>query len=95
MADIKFTWNEAKAATNLRKHRVSFADAKLAIADPAAIVEPDYSEPTEERWRTTGRAANGVLFVVTTESDEFTIHIISARKATRNEQARYYRQALP
>ena len=92
---MELEWDPAKAASNLRKHRVSFEDAKLALADPAAIVEPDYSEPTEERWRTTGMAVGRVLFVVTTEPDEHTIRIISARQATRNEQVRYYRQAFP
>ena len=93
MTDVEFVWDEAKAAANLRKHRVSFADAALALADPNAIVEPDDCDPTEERWRTTGMTLGNVLFVVTTEPDEHTIRIISARKATRHEQTRYYRQA--
>ena len=95
MVDITFEWDGAKAAANLRKHRISFEHAKLALADPNAIVEPDDSDPTEERWLTTGRADNVILFVVTTEPDEHTIRIISARRATRHEQARYYRQAHP
>ena len=95
MADPTFEWDPAKAASNLRKHRVSFEDSKLALADPRAIVELDTSDPAEHRWRTTGLAANDVLFVVTTEPDDTTIRIISARKATRHEQARYFRQALP
>ena len=95
MDDIDFEWDDAKAASNLQKHNVSFDDAKLALGDPFAIIEPDYSEPAEERWRTTGMAANSIVFVVTTEPDDHTIRIISARRATRHEQARYHRQARP
>ena len=94
MAEVKYEWDEAKAASNLRKHKVSFEEAKLALADPSAIIEPDDSEPNEERWRTTGIAAAGIVFVVTTEPDDKTIRIISARKATRHEHARYHRQAF-
>ena len=93
MAVVKFEWNPAKAAANLQKHVVSFEDAKRALADPYAIVEPDNSEPSEERWRTTGMAANNILFVVTTDPDVRTVRIISARRATRREQTRYLRQA--
>ena len=56
MVDVEFEWDEAKASANVRKHRVSFDEAKLALADPNAIIEPDHSEPTEDRWRTTGMA---------------------------------------
>ena len=41
MAEVKYEWDEAKAASNLRKHKVSFEEAKLALADPSAIIEPD------------------------------------------------------
>ena len=95
MLGVTFEWDEHKALSNLRKHRVSFDEAKLALLDPGAIVEPDESDPTEERWRTTGLAASVMLFVVTIEPDEHTIRIISARRATRHEQDRYHRQAHP
>lgn len=94
MAEIEYAWDPIKAASNLRKHRVSFDDAMEALADPIAIIEPDASEATEERWRTTGMSSIGILFVVTTEPNEHTVRIIPARQATRKEQDRYRRQAL-
>lgn len=93
MEDDRFEWDDTKAAINLAKHGVSFEAAKLALADRAALIEPDPSVPSEERWRTTGMASGKFLFVVTTEPRAHTIRIISARTASRHEQARYLRQA--
>ena len=36
-----YEWDPAKAATNLRKHRVSFADAAVSLEDPRALTIPD------------------------------------------------------
>jgi uncharacterized DUF497 family protein len=44
----------------------------------------------EERTRAIGMAHREVLFVVVTVRDEDICRIISARKATRHEQVRYY-----
>jgi uncharacterized DUF497 family protein len=41
MADVQFTWDPAKAATNLRKHGVSFEDASTVFRNSLAQVLPD------------------------------------------------------
>lgn len=88
---MKYTWNPAKAASNRVKHRVDFADAIAAIEDPNRIEVPDDRfDYDEDRLQVIGAAARGVLFVVTTMRGETTCRIISARKATPNEQRRYY-----
>jgi uncharacterized DUF497 family protein len=92
---MKFEWDERKAAANLTKHGVSFEAARGVFYDPSAVTELDCSEPNEERWRIIGLAQGGVLFVVFTERSDGIIRMISARKATRHEQDRYYRQAFP
>jgi uncharacterized protein len=38
---LRFTWDTAKAAANLRKHRVSFIEAATTFADPLSITIPD------------------------------------------------------
>jgi uncharacterized protein len=38
---LRFTWDPAKAAANLRKHGVSFMEASTAFADPLSITIPD------------------------------------------------------
>jgi len=44
-------WDEDKAAANLRKHGVHFADAATALEDEAALTMPD-DHPEEDRWVT-------------------------------------------
>jgi uncharacterized DUF497 family protein len=41
MEDAEFEWDDAKAEANLRKHGISFADARLAFADVFAIERLD------------------------------------------------------
>lgn len=92
---MEFDWDRRKAASNRAKHGVAFEDAKEAFIDIYALIDPDDSEPTEERWRLIGKAQGDVLFVVFTERDGDVIRIISARRANRREQDRYYRKAFP
>ena len=46
-----FEWDPAKAASNLRKHKVSFELAATVFQDPfmKSIVDRDHSE-FKERW---------------------------------------------
>jgi uncharacterized DUF497 family protein len=90
-----FEWDSAKARANLSKHGVDFEVAKQVFSDPAAIIEPDDSDPAEERWRVIGLAGGRVLFVVFTERGEDVIRIISAREASKPEERDYFGQAAP
>jgi uncharacterized DUF497 family protein len=93
--DLDFEWDDIKAAENLRNHGVSLAQAALAFRDPFAVewidLRKDYGE---ERIILLGRTSDQVLTVVYTERAE-RIRIVSARRATRNEQDLYYRQNAP
>ena len=88
-------WDPAKAAANFRKHGVSFDVAATALFDPLAVTTPDeaHSE-TEERLSTTGHTSEGLLTVVIHTWKEIgstaRVRIISARRATRQEKAKYY-----
>ncbi len=88
---MDYEWDDAKAAANLAKHGVDFVDAIGALADPNRIEDIDDSvDYGEERTRTIGMTRGNILFVVTTMRDKDLCRIISARKATRHEQNRYY-----
>ena len=88
---MHYEWDNAKAAENLRKHGVDFVDAIAALEDPNRLEELDARfEYGEERMQAIGMAHGGVLFVIMTLRDEDLCRIISARKATRHEQDRYY-----
>ena len=88
---MKVRWNPKKAASNLRKHGIDFADAVLALEDENALtIEDRYHD--EQRFKTLGLGPNlNVLLVVHAESDRDTIRIISARKADQSEAKQYYR----
>jgi uncharacterized protein len=88
---VQYEWDNGKAALNLRKHGVDFADAIAALEDPNRVEEIDTRFVyDEERIQVIGMAYSKVLFVIVTLLGEDACRITSARKATRHEQDRYY-----
>ncbi|MBF0562730.1 MAG: BrnT family toxin [Alphaproteobacteria bacterium] len=88
---MDYEWDDAKAAANRAKHGIDFLDAIGALIDPRRLEEVDDSMAYgEERIRTIGMTKGNVLFVVTTMRGDDLCRIISARRATRHEQDRYY-----
>lgn len=86
---MRFQYDPAKAAANLRKHGVSFADAESVLADPLAMTMEDPDAQGEQRFVTVGLGSAGeLLLVVYTERTEV-YRLISARRATRNEREQY------
>lgn len=85
-----FEWDDQKAASNLRKHKVSFDEAVSVFGDVDAITfsDTDHSE-SEDRSRTYGLSNRGRLLVVVHTERRNKVRIISARKATRYEKAIY------
>ena len=89
---IGFEWDEDKAARNLIEHRVSFEQAALACRDSFAVEWIDERDDYgEERIGLLGLYGRELLFVAYTERGE-NIRIITARRAERYEQDRYYRK---
>jgi len=86
---MEYEWGPNKAATNLQKHKISFADAVAVFSDEFALnVADDFAD--EERFIILGTDAFGrLLVVVYTWRGERRIRIISARKATRREHKQY------
>ena len=92
----RWTWDPAKAAENLRKHKVSFVLAERVLDDPWQASRLD-TYPFEERWQTIGRPSTEspvVLIVVHTapriqEDGDEQGRIISARKAEPSERRAY------
>ena len=89
---MDFEWDASKAAVNLRKHRVSFADAARVFLDPNRIETFDGRDAYgEDRWKTVGMVEPALLVVVYTvrgkEGD--IIRLISARKADAHERTQY------
>jgi uncharacterized DUF497 family protein len=93
---VRFEWNEHKAETNLRKHKVSFELASRVFIDEFAQTELEGTEHGEARFRTIGQIG-GILVVVShtyrEESGIEIVRIISARKATPRERYRFEENA--
>ena len=89
---IEFKWDSSKAAANLRKHRVSFDEAKSVFYDEFAVQFFDDEHSVEEdRFLLLGMSSGAKLLIVChceREHGEI-IRIISARKATKREGAFY------
>lgn len=85
---ITFEWDPRKAAGNVRKHGVSFADAVNVLDDDRALTFRDEAED-EERWVTIGLDGLGRVLVVVYTWRGKSIRIISARLATTRERWQY------
>ena len=88
---MEFEWDESKAVRNGEKHGISFSEATTVFGDPMelTIADPDHSTG-EYRFLSIGRSSHGNLLVVSfTEREENHIRIISARRASKQEQKQY------
>jgi len=88
---MEFAWDESKRVSNLRKHGIDFADVPEVFSRAIVTVEDDRFDYGEERFVTFGMLQGRVVAIVHTESENY-IRIISARKATKNEQKTYFEQ---
>ena len=92
---FEIEWDPAKAASNLRKHKVSFELAATVVLDPLVRSIPhEGHDAFEERWVTIGHARDGKLLVVShtdvrSEGDKTFLRLISARPATPNERRQF------
>ena len=89
---IKFEWDPPKAATNLKKHQISFDEAKSVFYDEFAVQFFDEEHSSdEERFLMLGMSSGAKLLIVCHCEREHgeVIRIISARKATQRESAFY------
>jgi uncharacterized DUF497 family protein len=94
---LRCDWDPAKAASNQRKHGISFETAERVFLDPLARTEQDRIEEGEYRWQTIGTIDGLVVVIVahTVEADDGgeVIRILSARRATPKERRRYEQES--
>ena len=96
----QFEWDPRKDRQNLKRHGVILARAATIFVDRSALSEFDEAHSdTEDRWITLGLDQTGVLLVVChtfrddTESSA-RLRLISARKATKREEAEYEKRKI-
>jgi uncharacterized DUF497 family protein len=87
---VQYEWDPGKAAANLKKHGVSFADAVTGFEDEFALTREDADADDEQRFVTLGADAAGALLVVVyTYRSIGCIRLISAWKADRAQRKQY------
>lgn len=88
---LRFEWDPAKAAANLKKHGVSFEEAATVFDDPDAAIQTDerYGDVELREWIIGYSGRNRILLVVFVERKQNLIRIITARKPTPQERAIY------
>lgn len=86
---MRFRYDPDKAAANLKKHGVSFADAEGVLQDPLAVTVEDPDAEGERRFVAIGMGNAGELLVVVYSEREGEYRLISARRPTRKERIQY------
>ena len=87
---MRFTWREAKRESNLRDHGLDFIDAPEVFQGATFTYQDNRFAYGEERFVTLGLLRGIVVSIVHTETPA-RIHVISFRKATKHEQAIFFR----
>jgi len=86
---MKFEWDETKRQTNLRDHKLDFANAEIVFSGITFTFEDDRFEYGEDRFITLGLLQETVVVIAHTERED-RVRLISMRKATKNEQRLYF-----
>lgn len=93
LSNIEFTWDARKARSNFDKHGVSFEEAQTAFVDEGArlLDDPDHSAD-EDRFLLLGYSFQARCLIVSHcyQESEIKIRLISARRATPQEEAQYW-----
>ena len=87
---MNYEWDPVKNVDSIKKHKVSFEQATIALEDPYRLCFYDEAHSlNEDRYIVFGNAKGRILFVCIVWVDEDTVHIISTRRANRKEMEAY------
>jgi uncharacterized DUF497 family protein len=91
MTWVRIEWDPAKNRSNRRKHGIAFEEAKALFEGNAdyLVIFDDENSDDEDRFFAIGPIVRGVITVVYVERGDDVIRIISARRSTRRERARF------
>ena len=94
MLELAFEWDSKKDTANIKKHGVSFEEARTVFFDESAIqfFDPDHSDD-EDRFILLGLSLKPRVLVVCRcfRESETVVRLISARKADQEEEQEYWR----
>jgi uncharacterized DUF497 family protein len=87
---MEFVWDEAKRQSNIRKHGIDFLDVIQIFEGDLVTIQDSRFYYGETRFISLG-LLRGIVLVVAHTEEEKVIRIISARKATKNEEVHYFK----
>ena len=89
--NLKFEWDENKFRDNVKKHKVTFHEARTVFSSSPLLTEnDDLHSQNERRYKTTGYSIKNRLLIVIHTDRENVIRIITARKANKSEKIKYH-----
>jgi uncharacterized protein len=88
---MAYEWDEAKRLTNIEDHDIDFADAREIFDGDVLVVEDDRFDYGERRFLALGLMKGDVISVIYTERGD-NLRLISARKASKHEEKRYFEE---
>lgn len=92
---MDYEWDTAKAATNIKKHGVSFEEAQTVFNNPLALIFEDELQSAQEyREIIIGHSQRNRLLLVSFTERPKAIRIISARIVTQREREHYENNAF-
>jgi len=93
MKQLVFEWDKRKENANIKKHGISFDEARTTFYDENAVqfFDPDHSDE-EDRFILVGvsHRLNTLVVCHCFRENEITVRIISARKADKDEENVYW-----
>lgn len=87
---MEFEWDESKNKANLRKHGISFEEAKIVFDNPRLSWQDRRRYYGEKRIISLGLLEDEVVATVVYVNRNNKVRLISIRKANRKERRRYY-----
>ncbi len=87
----EFIWDEEKRQKNIKKHKIDFQEILNIFQNPLVTKIDNRHDYGEERIFALGNVGDFIILAIVYLDKDETIRIISARKATKNEQKIYYK----
>lgn len=88
---MRYEWDEAKRQSNIQKHGIDFIGIERVFGGKTVTILDDRLDYGEPRFITLGLLSGRVVVIAHGETNEV-IRIISVRKATKNEEASYFKE---
>ena len=86
-----FDWDKKKRKTNIKKHRIDFSELRKVFEKPMLTRVDNRKDYGEIRWISLGDLDGEIVVLIYTEKEN-NIRLISARRATKNEESIYYKK---